>query len=243
MKIKNWHELQHFKDRTPPWIKLYRNILDQRDISVISDCSFRVLIGLWLLASEDKALAGNLPEIPDIAFRLRKTEKEIAQCLQELDAFIEYDDASLISERYQDDAPETEAYSKETYREETEKEVLAKKPKKSPMDLYIEIANFDKFWESYGKIGNKQQAIKSYNKTIKGGTTHETIINGLRRYQDYCQAIGQEQRYIKHASTWLNNRGWEDENRVQQHVNRNDKHQRTLDAATRGHMRAENPDF
>ena len=28
MRIKNWNRFQHFKDRKPPWIKLYRDILD-----------------------------------------------------------------------------------------------------------------------------------------------------------------------------------------------------------------------
>ena len=129
MKIKNWKKLQHFKERTPPWVKLYRDILDQRDINVISDCSFRVLIGLWLLAAEDEALEGNLPEIPDIAFRLRKSEKEITECLQELSAFLVYDDTTLISSQYQDDAPETETYSKEI---EKEKRLRAEQKSSTP---------------------------------------------------------------------------------------------------------------
>jgi|14_taG_2_1085336.scaffolds.fasta_scaffold00306_39 hypothetical protein len=73
------------------------------------------------------------------------------------------------------------------------------------------ISDFDEFWNFYGKIGNKQQAIKSFKKTLKLGVNYETIINGVRKYQNYCKAIGQEQRFIKHASTWLNNRGWDDD--------------------------------
>ena len=122
LRIKNWQDLQHFKDRTPPWIKLYRNILDQRDIMMISDSSFRVLIGVWLLASEDKDMEGKLPCIEDIAFRLCKTEKEITKAIQELKGFIIDDDIKPISSRYQVDAPETETetYNKETYNKETE---------------------------------------------------------------------------------------------------------------------------
>lgn len=82
IRIKNWSEFQHFKDRNPPWIKLYKSLLDRRDIAMISDCNFRVLIGLWLLASEDKEKNGTLPEISDIAFRLRKSADEISKSLQ-----------------------------------------------------------------------------------------------------------------------------------------------------------------
>lgn len=73
------------------------------------------------------------------------------------------------------------------------------------------IGEFEEFWNAYGKIGNKQQALKSFKKIKKEGISYETIIGGLAKYQEYCRAIGQEQRYIKHASTWLNNKGWEDE--------------------------------
>jgi len=107
-KIRNWGNFQHFKDRRPPWIKLHRDILEQRDISVISDRSFRILIGLWLLASEDEAMEGCLPCIEDIAFRLRFSENEINKSIQELDRFIVSEDIKVISTRYQSDSPETE---------------------------------------------------------------------------------------------------------------------------------------
>jgi len=74
-----------------------------------------------------------------------------------------------------------------------------------------DIGDFDSFWLAYGKIGNKQQALKAYTKAIKEGINHETILRGLTNYQNYCRELGQEQRFIKHASTWINNRGWEDD--------------------------------
>lgn len=125
MKVKNFAKLQHFKDRCPPWIKLYRDILDHRDISLISDCSFRVLVGVWLLASEDKQMQGNLPSVDDIAFRLRMDKVKVINALKELKPFLDMADIEVISERYQDDAPETETETKgeiERKKEEEEKE-------------------------------------------------------------------------------------------------------------------------
>jgi hypothetical protein len=75
---------------------------------MLSDCSFRVLTLLWLLASEDEEKQGNLPSLPDIAFRLRMDEKKITESLQELGAWIDYSDIKTISERYHDGPPETE---------------------------------------------------------------------------------------------------------------------------------------
>jgi len=108
LKIKNWGKFQHFKDRRPPWIKLHREILEQRDINVISDCSFRVLVGIWLLASEDERMEGNIPEAEDIAFRLRIDKSKIIKALNELSGFLIQDDIKAISEGYQDDVPDKE---------------------------------------------------------------------------------------------------------------------------------------
>ena len=114
MKIKNWKKFQHFKDRRPPWIKLHREILEQRDINTISDRAFRLLVNLWVLASDDKEMVGNLPEISDIAWKLRKSEKEIAELLQELTPWIDHSDIEVISPCQQPVPPETEAYKEET---------------------------------------------------------------------------------------------------------------------------------
>jgi hypothetical protein len=82
--------------------------LEQRDIASISDRSFRLLIILWLLASEDKEKAGNIPEVEDIAFRARMDKPSVINGLQELKEFLTDVDINSISARYQPDAPETE---------------------------------------------------------------------------------------------------------------------------------------
>ena len=123
LKIKNWSKFQHFKDRRPPWIKLHKELLDQRDINAISDRSFRVLINLWLIASEDPELNGNLPTIEDIAWRTRMSEEDITKAIQELGGFVDHSDITLISERYQVGPPEER-------RGEAEAETETKKEKK-----------------------------------------------------------------------------------------------------------------
>ena len=106
---------------------------------------------------------------------------------------------------------------------------------------------FEEFWESYGRIGNKQPAKKAYEKIMNEGVSHAKIIEGLGRYQRYCRAINQEQRFIKHASTWLNNRGWEDDYKIYSIAGNGGSAKPTRsdyeEAAIRGAIRAENPDF
>lgn len=81
MKIKNWKKFQHFKDRRPPWIKLYHTLLDDVDWYALSDAEARTLTLCWLVASE---YGGELPKIADLAWRLRKGEDEIRTHLEVL---------------------------------------------------------------------------------------------------------------------------------------------------------------
>jgi len=105
MRIKNWKQFQHFKDRRPPWIKLYRELLDDPDWHSLDPKASKMLVMLWLLASEND---GNLPEINKLAFRLRMSETDVQREIIKLSHWLEHDDINVISQRYQDDAPETE---------------------------------------------------------------------------------------------------------------------------------------
>ena len=120
MRIKHWNKFQHFKDRKPPWVKLYRDLLDDLDWHELDAQASKVLVMLWLIASEDE---GRIPPTKTLAFRLRMTEKQTNDCLNKLSHWLEQDDISTISERYQDDSLETET-ERET---ETEKEIETKR--------------------------------------------------------------------------------------------------------------------
>jgi hypothetical protein len=119
MRIKNWKEFQHFKDRTPPWIKLYRYLLDDPDWHSLSGDEAKTLIMLWLVASEDKQMEGNLPALKNIAFRFRITEKELNQRLIKLSNWLILDDNEMISSCYQDDTPEERREEERKRKEDT----------------------------------------------------------------------------------------------------------------------------
>jgi hypothetical protein len=50
-RVKNWEEFQHYKDRSPPWIKLWNGLLDDYEFCELSDTSKAHLMLIWLLAS------------------------------------------------------------------------------------------------------------------------------------------------------------------------------------------------
>lgn len=112
MKIKNWKKFQHFKDRRPPWIKVHRELLDDRRVMELSNEAFGFLTKLWLLASEHKDNEGQIPDVDDIAFRLRMDKRKVIKLLQEIDIMLISDDIKV----FQDGPPETET-ERETERE------------------------------------------------------------------------------------------------------------------------------
>jgi hypothetical protein len=121
-RIKGWVKFQHFKDRRPPWIKLYRDILEDPDWHDLDGDTAKILVALWLLASEDEEQEGKLPDARRLAFRLRVSETKVNQALTKLSHWLEHDDIDVISTGYQVDAPETE----ERQIKETEKRQIQK---------------------------------------------------------------------------------------------------------------------
>lgn len=82
IRVKGWDKFQHFKDRRPPWIKLYRDILDDMEFHNLSASAAKSLILIWLIASEsDGHVSG---DISKLAFRLRATKEETEKVLIEL---------------------------------------------------------------------------------------------------------------------------------------------------------------
>lgn len=114
MRIKNWHQFQHFKDRRPPWIKLYRDLLDDLEWHNLDPKASKTLVMLWLIASEDD---GKLPSLPQLAFRLRLPEQDVKAHIIKLSHWLEQDDINVISDRYQHDAPETETETEKRQRQ------------------------------------------------------------------------------------------------------------------------------
>jgi hypothetical protein len=159
MQIRNWKKFQHFKDRKPPWVKLYRDILDDLDWHELDATASKVLIMCWLIASEDD---GRLPPVKTLAFRLRMSEKQTNDCLNKLSHWLEQDDISVISDRYQSDSLETE----------TETETETKKEKKAT-SVAMPDGISQSVWEDY----------KTLRKAKKAPVT-QRVIDGMQEQAD-----------------------------------------------------------
>lgn len=80
---KNWGEFQHYKDRSPSWIKLHKALLDDFEFASLPVESRALAPMLWLLASENDSGAIDAT-LDKLGFRLHMTAKEVAEALHPL---------------------------------------------------------------------------------------------------------------------------------------------------------------
>jgi hypothetical protein len=139
LQPKNWAVFQHYKDRCPPWIKLHRDLLNNRSYMRLPIASKALAPMLWLLASESKdgVFDGSLDEL---VFRLHITEKDYQAGVKPLiDNNFFTVVSGVLAERLQTAIPETER--------ETETET--KKEKKTLGKRLASDFSFPKEWEEF----------------------------------------------------------------------------------------------
>lgn len=185
MRIKNWNKFQHFKDRRPPWVKLYRDILDDVEWFELDATSSKALVMFWLIASE---YDGELPDAKTLAFRLRTTESAIKTICSKLNHWLEQDDIVMTSNGYQVVIPETERET-ETYTE-------------------TETDSFTEFWNKYPKKVGKDKALSAWKK--KSPKLKDVLFALTWQIESQQWQKG----YIPNPATYLNEGRWQDEQPV-----------------------------
>lgn len=217
MKIwpKNWREFQHYKDRSPGWIKLHKNLLDDYDFHSLPVASRALAPCLWLLASEaDISENGEIKlDINKVAFRVRIDANSLVLALMPLiekGFFIASHDASeLLADLYQAAILEKrrEREEIETYKPEKEKSSQIAKlennlpvaaplaPKKddvSPEQKYLR----SKTWEAYAT------AFFNRHKTepVRNAKTNAQIVQIVKNLGEEAPHVAAF--YLTHNEPW-----------------------------------------
>jgi hypothetical protein len=176
LRPKNWSEYQHYKDRNPPWIKLHRDLLNDRDFMCLPIASKAIAPLLWLLASEEKSGDFNA-NVAELAFRLRMTEKEINDGLNPLISKGFFVDASgVLAECLQVAIPETET-ERETEREtktKKSKSITLELPEWLPENIWNDFVELRKFIKKPMTDRAKQLMLANLQKIKDNG--HDPIV-------------------------------------------------------------------
>lgn len=120
----NWAEFQHYNKRNPPWIKLYRKLLDDMKWHALPLASRALAPLLWLLASEHKEGIIMGDEV-EISFRLRVSKADLLEALKPLMENGMFEDASMVLAGRLQLAPESCSESERETERESERDASA----------------------------------------------------------------------------------------------------------------------
>lgn len=190
---KNWEKFQHYKHRSPPWIKLHRDILDDYDWWCLPIASRALAPMLWLLASnEDDGCFDASPE--KLAFRFRMSKDEIQKAIKPLiDAGYFVYASDVLAPCYTD--------------ADTEKSKALVEAKKNKVDQFNE-SDFEIFYQAYPRKVGKDKAREAW---IKKKPPFDMVMQALQwqiQSNDWKRESG---KYIPHPTTYLNQGRWQDE--------------------------------
>jgi hypothetical protein len=187
----NWAELQHYKDRSPPWIKLHKKLLDNYEYQCLPVASKALAPMLWLLASEHDI--GHIDADPKkLAFRLRMTVQEAEDALKPL---IEQ---GFFSEHKQR-ASSALAKPRSVARPETETETETER------DLFVD------FYEAYPRKVGKDAARKAFLRRKVDEALLARMLEAIKTQGLAQKCSAGESRFVPHPATWLNEGRWQDE--------------------------------
>lgn len=177
-RVRNWDQFQHYKDRSPPWIKLYNSILDDYSYAQLSDAGKGHLFAIWLLASRS---ANKLPwDEKWIASRIQAKTRVDLEELERLGFINRYDDRSnMLASCKQNACLETETETEEE--RETEPPIV---PLEKGDGLVQEIFDYWRSCLNHPKAILDAKREKAIRARLKEGYTVERIkaaIDGIQR--------------------------------------------------------------
>lgn len=81
------------------------------------------------------------------------------------------------------------------------KKSIPKSPEKKALSEYS--TDFEELWKAYPRKVDKASAYKKYRARINDGFSHEQLIYAVSEYAAQCRRDHTEEKYIKHAKTFL----------------------------------------
>jgi hypothetical protein len=204
MTPKNWASFQHYKDRSPAWIKLHRSILDDFEFACLPVASRALAPLLWLLASEYEG--GKITASLDaLAFRLRMPKQDFvvaAKPLIDIGFFV--DDSAMLAGCKHDASPEKKEEKEKQDKREEDSRSVAKATR--PTDEFLE------FWKAYPKrqgSNPRKPAFEKWQRLVKSGIDPGKITAAVKAGAGFDgKKVGTE--FIPQAIKWLNDQRFDD---------------------------------
>lgn len=224
IRVRNFKKFQHYKNRRPPWIKLYNDLLEDYDFGRLQDASKWLAIGIMLLASR---YDNHVPADPEWIGRQLSCSDSV-----DLDPLLsaefvetcgcEHCASASLACCKQSATLETERETEEETKEQTcspdgERASVPVQNQASnghhPEPKPKAEADFERWWSHHPKKVGKRKALVLWKRLRKAKELPpvEDMIAALDKQVksgDWTRDGGQ---YIPHPTTYLNRGGWEDD--------------------------------
>ena len=220
LRVKAWETHQHYRDRSPPWIKLHLALLTDYDWACLPDATKGHLTGIWLLASREN---GRIPDDPkwvaakigarsrvdlellvNVGFLVRDNTGEASDVLAQDD---KRDASTPLAARKQAASPRALARGRGRDRGREETETTADRSRDP-----AELESFDEAWKAYPRRPNNSRgkARRAWMARLKEGIDPVTLLAGVRAYAAYVERERVEPKFVKQAATFFGpDRHWE----------------------------------
>jgi hypothetical protein len=186
LKVRNWEQFQHYKDRNPPWIKLHFALLSSEDWVSLDDASRVLAIACMLVASRNNGCVPNNPAyMRRVAYLNTNPDfRPLISC-----GFLEKPlaDASTtqaLASTLQADARPEERQSREDSLSETSSD---EKPKKGSRKKREYPPDFEAIWREYPTDENmsKADAFDAYAKL--DAADKDALAASIGPFLQYCR--------------------------------------------------------
>jgi hypothetical protein len=200
LSVKNFETYQHYKNRNPPWVKLYYSILDDPDFIALEEVDRYRYIMCILIASRQNNVIPNDPTYLARVMRLTG-EVDVTPLIRA---------GFLLAPRRRDASKPIERHKQDVL-SETEIEAETDKEAES-------CDEFSRVWEVYPRKVGKEAARKAWERTAKDRPHLDTLLNAIISQKKSHQWTKDNGQFIPHFATWLNQHRWLDEVTILQRV-------------------------
>lgn len=197
---RDWGSFQHYKNRSPAWIKLHKLLLDDYDFQSLPIPSKALLPMLWLLASEFEN-GFIVASATKLAFRLRMTESEFLEAL-----------APIIEHGFFAYARDVLAQGKQTSSPEKNREEQEEEEERDAREAAPQVRLGEDFWKAYPHPANRGDKVNTVKRINELPAVEQR--KALESLEPFKAVIAKEQARNKDylppmAATYVNQRRWE----------------------------------
>ena len=206
LSIPNWEELQHYKNRLPPWIKLHNKLLENYDFECLPDASKAHLVCIWLLASRTNNKIN--PDPKWIKRRIGANSNVDVKILIDKNFLVlnqDVKDMGQLASKPLALAPSREESRAEQSRAEDKKHLV---DKSTDFQVLPPGSRFNEFWTVYPKKIGKKPCLakwKSLNLDSISDMILKDILNRKENHRPWIEG------FIMNPLTYINQNRWEDE--------------------------------